>query len=122
MKLRRIALALAVMPALLSWNCSAATAVDPKLLPQESACAERGLSPSRDGVNGVVQVRKNACPALWNKVGFDKQGGYLVAYPVWVSEPQQEFREKVGLGVLFFLAVLLVVVYALKRAYWKGVH
>lgn len=73
-------------------------------------------------MNGVVQVRKNACPALWNKVGFDKQGGYLVAYPVWVSEPQQEFREKVGLGVLFFLAVLLVVVYALKRAYWKGVH
>ena len=46
----------------------------------------------------------------------------LVGFLVWMAEPQQEFRQRLGIGVLIFLALLFVVAYALKKEYWKDVH
>jgi len=53
---------------------------------------------------------------------YDKAVSDLVGYLVWMAEPAQEFRQKLGFGVLAFLALLFVVAYALKKEYWKDVH
>ena len=53
---------------------------------------------------------------------FDKAVSDLVGFIVWMGEPQQEFRRKLGFFVLAFLAVLFVVAYALKKEYWKDIH
>jgi ubiquinol-cytochrome c reductase cytochrome c1 subunit len=63
-----------------------------------------------------------AVPGTMQPAEFDKAASDLVGYLVWMAEPQQEFRKKLGFGVLIFLALLFVVAYALKKEYWKDVH
>ncbi|WVH09466.1 MAG: Ubiquinol-cytochrome C reductase, cytochrome C1 subunit [Fluviibacter phosphoraccumulans EoVTN8] len=53
---------------------------------------------------------------------FDKQVADLVGFLVWMGEPGAGYRKAVGAGVLIFLAVLFVAVYALKKNYWKDIH
>ncbi|OQA30973.1 MAG: Cytochrome C1 family protein [Betaproteobacteria bacterium ADurb.Bin341] len=60
---------------------------------------------------------------------FDKRVSDLVAYLVWVSGSGQKFghgasgsAERAGFVVLAFLAVLLALVYVLKKSYWQGVR
>jgi ubiquinol-cytochrome c reductase cytochrome c1 subunit len=53
---------------------------------------------------------------------FDKAVSDLVAFMVWMAEPEQEFRQKLGFGVLAFLFVLFLLAYALKKNYWKDIH
>ena len=40
----------------------------------------------------------------------------------WAAEPELDARKSLGLKVLGFLAVLTVLLYALKRQIWKDVH
>lgn len=63
-----------------------------------------------------------AVPGTMQPAEFDKAASDLVGFLVWMAEPQQEFRQKLGFGVLIFLALLFVVAYALKKEYWKDVH
>jgi ubiquinol-cytochrome c reductase cytochrome c1 subunit len=53
---------------------------------------------------------------------YDDAIGDLVAFLVWMAEPQAQFRKQLGIAVLLFLGVLFVVAYAMKRAFWKDVH
>jgi len=53
---------------------------------------------------------------------FDSMVGDLVAYLKYMGEPMAEFRKKLGVVVLIFLAVFFVFAYALKREYWKDIH
>ena len=46
----------------------------------------------------------------------------IVNFLAYLSEPAQLVRKKIGIGVLFFLAVLGVLTYFMKRDYWKDVH
>jgi len=61
-------------------------------------------------------------PGQMSTAEYDKTVSDLVGFLVWMAEPQQEFRQKLGLGVLAFLAVLFVLAYALKKEYWKDIH
>jgi len=45
----------------------------------------------------------------------------LTNFLVYTAEPVQETRRKIGFGVLFFLLILLIPAYLLKREYWKDV-
>lgn len=63
-----------------------------------------------------------AVPGQMAAAEYDKTVSDLVGFLVWMAEPQQEFRQKLGLGVLAFLAVLFVFAYALKKEYWKDIH
>ncbi|MBS1160682.1 MAG: cytochrome c1 [Proteobacteria bacterium] len=63
-----------------------------------------------------------AVPGQMAPADYDKTVSDLVGFLVWMAEPQQEFRQKLGLGVLAFLAVLFVFAYALKKEYWKDIH
>jgi ubiquinol-cytochrome c reductase cytochrome c1 subunit len=46
----------------------------------------------------------------------------LVNYLVYVGEPSRLQSESIGRWVLIFLLVLLVLVYLLKKDYWRDVH
>ena len=46
----------------------------------------------------------------------------LVNYLVWMGEPSANSRKKIGVVVLYFLGVLFVLAYAMKREFWKDVH
>ena len=46
----------------------------------------------------------------------------LVNYLVWMGEPDQLFRNHVGIVVLFALLILLVLTWALYKNFWKDVH
>ena len=63
-----------------------------------------------------------AVPGELAPAAYDKTVSDLVGFLVWMAEPQQEFRQKLGFGVLAFLALLFVVAYALKKEYWKDIH
>ena len=63
-----------------------------------------------------------AVPGQMAPAEFDKAVSDLVGFMVWMGEPQQEFRRKLGFFVLAFLGLLFVVAYALKKQYWKDIH
>lgn len=46
----------------------------------------------------------------------------LTNYMVYMSEPVRAERERLGVYVLLFLAILFIPVYFLNREYWKDVH
>ena len=51
---------------------------------------------------------------------FDAMIRDLVNFLVYASEPKRYAREKLGIWVLIFIAILFVFVYFLKREYWKS--
>ncbi len=52
---------------------------------------------------------------------FDQTMTDLVNFLVYASEPAKVQRERMGWWVLLFLAVLFVLAWLLKRAYWKNI-
>lgn len=63
-----------------------------------------------------------AVPGTLSPTEYDKAVSDLVGFMVWMGEPQQEFRQKLGLAVIAFLSLLFVLAYALKKEYWKDIH
>lgn len=54
---------------------------------------------------------------------YDDYARDLVAFMVYMGEPAQVERKQIGYAVLIFLfAVMLPLVYFLKKEYWKDVH
>lgn len=50
---------------------------------------------------------------------FDKDIADLVSFLVYVAEPAQLIRERLGWKVLLFLALFCIISYLLKQSYWK---
>jgi ubiquinol-cytochrome c reductase cytochrome c1 subunit len=61
-------------------------------------------------------------PGTLSDAEYDKAVSDLVGFMVWMAEPQQEFRQRLGIAVLIFLGLLFLVAYALKKEFWKDVH
>ncbi|MGQ5522854.1 cytochrome c1 [Chitinimonas sp. PSY-7] len=58
-----------------------------------------------------------------NTFDYDKKVSDLTNYIVWMGEPVQVTRERIGYGVLLFLIFLLIpMTYMLKKEYWRDVH
>jgi ubiquinol-cytochrome c reductase cytochrome c1 subunit len=53
---------------------------------------------------------------------FDLFVNDLVNFLVYVGEPVQLERERLGKYVILFLLMFLVIAYLLKKEYWKDVH
>lgn len=51
---------------------------------------------------------------------FDSTLQDLVTFLVYVGEPAQLVRHRIGVIVILFLCIFLIVAYLLKRAYWRG--
>jgi ubiquinol-cytochrome c reductase cytochrome c1 subunit len=46
----------------------------------------------------------------------------LVNYLVYMAEPAQNQRKRMGLYVLLFLGLFFVLTYYLKKEFWKDIH
>lgn len=53
---------------------------------------------------------------------FDQAMADLTAFMEYMGEPVQLERQRLGVWVLLFLAVLFVLSYLLKKEYWKDIH
>jgi ubiquinol-cytochrome c reductase cytochrome c1 subunit len=53
---------------------------------------------------------------------FDRTINDLVNFLVYVGEPVQLERQKMGKFVLFFIFIFTFIAYLLKKDYWKDVH
>lgn len=63
-----------------------------------------------------------AKPGMLSPAQYDAAVADLVNYLVFMGEPAQTKRLRLGLIVLLFLGVLFVLAYYLKKEYWKDVH
>ncbi|BBI98808.1 cytochrome c1 [Ferrigenium kumadai] len=61
-------------------------------------------------------------PGSMKPAEYDAAVADLVNYLVFMGEPAKLVRYDLGLIVLGFLFVLFVLVFALKREYWKDIH
>lgn len=68
-------------------------------------------------IEGVQLIQ----PGLMDQHEFDSAVKDLVNFLVYASEPIQLKRKHIGVAVILFLSLVLVCVYYLKKAYWKGI-
>ncbi len=61
-------------------------------------------------------------PGSMTPAEYDAAAADLVNYLVFMAEPAQMQRQKLGVIVLLFLGLLFVVAYYLKKEFWKDVH
>ena len=73
-------------------------------------------------VMGADHKLKLVKPGKMKPQEYDAMVGDLVGFLNYMGEPVSEFRKKLGVVVLIFLAILFVFAYALKREYWKDIH
>lgn len=77
-----------------------------------------GHGGQHEAIVGFEQVS----PGTMSSTEYDQAVKDLVAFLDYLAEPYKETRQKVGTGVLIFLAFFLVLAYLLKKEYWKDVH
>lgn len=80
----------------------------------------KGLSDPNDSESSHVNLKLIKQGSL-NEKEFDLMVLDLVNFLSYVGEPHQVERKKLGIWVIFFLSILLVLVYLVKREYWKDV-
>ncbi|HYE36110.1 cytochrome c1 [Methylocaldum sp.] len=74
-----------------------------------------------DGTDTVVDVRLVKKGQMSPKE-FDQVLTDMVNFLAYVSEPSKLQRLPLGKYVIFFLVVLAVIMYRLKKEYWKKIH
>jgi ubiquinol-cytochrome c reductase cytochrome c1 subunit len=60
-------------------------------------------------------------PGLLSERDYNLAVADLVAYLVWMAEPNQTSRARLGVFVLLFLAVFTVIAWRLNASFWKDV-
>jgi ubiquinol-cytochrome c reductase cytochrome c1 subunit len=61
-------------------------------------------------------------PGAQTEVDYDATVRDLVNFLVYAGEPHQLQRKRIGIVVLFVLALMFVLAYLMKREFWKDVH
>ena len=74
-----------------------------------------------DNSNAIDRLDLTTAGSM-SPVEFDKAVTDLVNFLVYVGEPVQLERQRLGKYVIFFLIIFLVAAYLLKKEYWKDVH
>jgi ubiquinol-cytochrome c reductase cytochrome c1 subunit len=75
-----------------------------------------------DGKPRKVAKLELLTPGALPTAEYDQLVYDLVNFLVWMGEPNQLERQRLGVWVLFALIVLIFLTYFLKQAYWKNVH
>ncbi len=70
----------------------------------------------------VIVGYKELTKGSRTKVEYDNDVKNLVAFLDYIGEPAKTERQSLGVWVLFYLFILLIVSYALKKEFWKDVH
>lgn len=63
-----------------------------------------------------------AKPGKMAPVEYDLLVGDLVNYLTWMGEPAAQTRKTTGVFVVLFLSLFLIVVFYMKKAFWKDLH
>ena len=89
-----------------------------------AAIAIKGLAKVEPGVGDKWIVRTVAAdvPGTMTSAQYQAFVADLVNFMDYMAEPTKNQRISLGIVVMLYLGVLFVLVYALKRAYWKDVH
>jgi ubiquinol-cytochrome c reductase cytochrome c1 subunit len=82
----------------------------------------KGVQVQADGHMKTVDAPVLVKPGKLSRLEYDRAVGDLVNYLVYMGEPAAKSRKTIGLIVLGFLFLLIPLVYALKKEYWKDVH
>ena len=61
-------------------------------------------------------------PGQLDDAEYDKVVRDIVTFMAYMAEPVKLERQRLGIWVLLFLAVLFVSAYLLKKEYWKDIH
>ena len=75
-----------------------------------------------DGYMAMVDKPMLAKPGKLSALEYDSAVADLVNYLVYMGEPVARSRKSIGLIVLGFLFLLIPLVYALKKNFWKDIH
>ena len=75
-----------------------------------------------DGYVASVEKPVLDKPGKLPPLEYDRAVADLVNYMVYMGEPAAKSRKTIGLIVLGFLLLLIPLVYALKKEFWKDVH
>jgi ubiquinol-cytochrome c reductase cytochrome c1 subunit len=78
----------------------------------------QGLQERRAGETSLVL----SVPGKLSDADYRNAVNDLVTFLVYLAEPAQLERRRLGFWVIGFLSVLLVLAYLLKKEYWKDVH
>ena len=70
----------------------------------------------------IISGFELAQPGAMTPDEFDVSMADLVSFLVYIGEPIQLERQRIGFWVLLYLVLAFVVFYLLKREYWKDVH
>jgi ubiquinol-cytochrome c reductase cytochrome c1 subunit len=91
-----------------------------------AAIAVKGLVKVEPGLNDKWLVRQvvvdDTAPGTMTPVQYQAFVADLVNYLDWMAEPNKSARISIGYAVMLYFGVLFVLIYALKRVYWKDVH
>ncbi|MFV1998276.1 MAG: cytochrome c1 [Acidiferrobacterales bacterium] len=74
-----------------------------------------------DGTKSLVGFKTIKAGSM-NEKEYDEAARDLTAFMVYLGEPAQLVRYRLGVYVLIFLAFFGVFAYLLKKNYWKDVH
>jgi ubiquinol-cytochrome c reductase cytochrome c1 subunit len=80
----------------------------------------KGLSESNSHDDQYVNLKLIKQGSL-NETEYDLMVLDLVNFLSYVGEPHQLARKRLGVWVLFFLSIMLILAYLLKREYWKDI-
>ena len=75
----------------------------------------------QEGESKVEYQWTQLTPGALTEPQYDATVRDLVNYLVYMSEPAELVRRRIGVVVLFVLGILFVLTYLLKREYWKDV-
>jgi ubiquinol-cytochrome c reductase cytochrome c1 subunit len=61
-------------------------------------------------------------PGVLSPEEYDNMVNDLVNFIVYMGEPAKLVRYNIGIGVLIFLVLFSILLYLLKREYWRDIH
>ncbi len=73
-------------------------------------------------IQRVVDRLETAQAGKLDDAEYDKVIRDIVTFMAYMAEPVKLERQRLGIWVLLFLAVLFISAYLLKKEYWKDVH
>jgi ubiquinol-cytochrome c reductase cytochrome c1 subunit len=84
----------------------------------------RDGKPVSDGHGGTVMVSRfeTLAPGTMTPLQYDQTIHDLVNFMVWMGEPTQVARKRLGVWVLFGLTILIFMTWLLYKSYWKELH
>lgn len=105
------------------WNNTVFPAASmPNVLWELQGVQHAEFAASKPGEEAPIERLVLAQPGRQSVAEFDKTARDLTAFLQYVGEPAALKREKLGLWVVFYLALFTFLAWLLKKEYWKDVH